>query len=511
MRESPQRTAAVTAQSVFDAAKPALSDADITTLLHTNWGLSGSVQPLVSERDQNVQLDTGTARYVLKIANRAEDTGFLALQNAALAHIAVTDPGLGVPRVVLTLAGADMAQFAGQTVRLMTFLPGTLYSAVTPNPALLSSLGDLLGRLSAALRGFGHPAAHRPGFLWNLDELGQLCPWLDDIAPAHRDMVRRVFDRYDARVVPYLKHLRGAVVHQDANDNNLLVDDAGGVSGIIDFGDMSFGRQINELAVALAYALLDCDNIYASAAPLIAAYAARFPLESHEAEVLFDLVAARLAASVCISSHRAKDHPDNTYLTISQAPAFRLLDRLDQTNPAFLAAFARTSAGLDAVPTHDAVVAWLRQCQPKGLFDIDLNRAGRFVLSLAKDAPGMIFAGDPVGHWNWLEAEFARQGASYAIGLYGEDRDVYKGPQFRSAASPEARSQHLGVDIFIGAGTRLYAPLAGRVLSVVDNDLPYDYGPTVILEHQAGEGGPLFWTLYGHLSRETLVTVTVGP
>lgn len=27
---------------------------------------------------------------------------------------------------------------------------------------------------------------------------------------------------------------------------------------------------------------------------------------------------------------------------------------------------------------------------------------------------------------------------------------------------------------------------------------------TVILEHRAGEDGPAFWTLYGHLSRETL-------
>jgi 4-aminobutyrate aminotransferase-like enzyme len=48
------------------------------------------------------------------------------------------------------------------------------------------------------------------------------------------------------------------------------------------------------------------------------------------------------------------------------------------------------------------------------------------------------------------------------------------------------------------------------VLSAVDNDLPFDYGPTIILEHRAGEGGPPFWTLYGHLSRETLAMVKPG-
>ena len=54
------------------------------------------------------------------------------------------------------------------------------------------------------------------------------------------------------------------------------------------------------------------------------------------------------------------------------------------------------------------------------------------------------------------------------------------------------------------------APLAGTVLSVADNDIPYDYGPTVMLEHEAGEGGPKFWTLYGHLARETLSRVKPG-
>ena len=495
----------MTAVSVFDAPKPTLTDAQIMRLLQTHWALTGALKPLVSERDQNVLLDTGTARYVLKIANRAEDAGFLGLQNAALAHIALTDPALGVPHLV-----GPMVEHHGHCVRLMTFLPGQLYSAADPTPALWASLGDLLGRLSAALRGFGHSAAHRAGFLWNLDEVQSLRPWLAEVSTEHRPMIDRVFTRHAANVAPHLPHLRGAVIHQDANDNNLLVDDVGRVSGIIDFGDMAFGRQINELAVALAYALLDCTDISATAAPLISAYASRFPLDPREATVLFDLVAARLAASVCISSQRAKDHPDNTYLTISQAPALRLLDRLDQTNPDFLSAFTRHAAGFEPVPTHDAVVGWLAKTQAASLFDIDLNRTGRFVLSLAKDAPGMIFAGDPVGHWNWLEQEFRARDAAFAIGLYGEDRSVYKGPQFRSAASPEARSQHLGVDIFIAAGTRLYAPLAGTVLSVVDNDLPYDYGPTVILEHQAGDDGPKFWTLYGHLARATLTTVQAG-
>jgi 4-aminobutyrate aminotransferase-like enzyme len=62
----------------------------------------------------------------------------------------------------------------------------------------------------------------------------------------------------------------------------------------------------------------------------------------------------------------------------------------------------------------------------------------------------------------------------------------------------------------VPAGTPVLALLDGNVLSVADNDIPYDYGPTVMLEHDAGEGGPKFWTLYGHLARETLARVKPG-
>jgi 4-aminobutyrate aminotransferase-like enzyme len=341
-----------------------------------------------------------------------------------------------------------------------------------------------------------------------------LKPWLADVEASHRPMVAAIFARYEERVLPRLATLRAAVLHQDANDNNIVVSGPGDatVTGLIDFGDMAHGRQINELAVTLAYALLDRPCIYKAALPLISAYAASFPIEAEEAEVLFDLVAMRLAASVCISSRRAREFPGNDYLLISQKPALALLDRLARTNPHLLAAFARHGAGLAPVPAHEAVVAHLAspELEPAPLFTVDLNRSGRMLLSLAEGAPGMEHAGDGRAYWSWLEARLAEAGASFAIGLYGENRDVYKGEQFATAASPEWRSQHLGVDIFIAAGTPLHAPLAGTVLSVVDNALPFDYGPTVILEHRAGQDGPPFWTLYGHLARETLERVKPG-
>ena len=325
--------------------------------------------------------------------------------------------------------------------------------------------------------------------------------------------MERVFARYQAQVKPRLPRLRAAVIHHDANDNNIIVDaaDAGKVTGLIDFGDMLFGRQINELAVTLAYALLDMPDAIAAARPLIRGYHAEFPLTEDELAVLFDLVAMRLAMSVCISSRRAKQYPDNEYLLISQKPAFEMLRRLDGMNPHFLHFAAREAAGLTPVPAHDAVVAWLKSpaCKPVSVLPFDIDRAARVVISLQAGAPGMEHAADPHAYWNWLKGKMAVEGALYALGLYGEDRNCYAGEQFKTDA-PEMRSVHTGIDLFIEAETSLHAPLPGRVVSVVDNAIAFDYGPTVILEHRAGADGPAFYTLYGHLSRRTLETVAAG-
>ena len=504
--------------SVFEHPQPELAEAEVRELLQRVYGLDGSTTPLVSERDQNFLVNAGGRRYVLKIANAVEDRRLLMLQNALLVHLAATVPELGIPRLMPTREKAEIAEWKAGTgvvhaVRLLTWLPGRLFSEVEKSPALLASLGAFIGRLADGLKGFGHPAAHRHHFLWNLDEAMAVKPWLKEVAPEHQTLVGRIFARYEHRVVPRLLGLRAGVLHQDTNDNNLIVSaDGSTVTGLIDFGDMSVGRRINELAVTLAYALLDMDDLHAAARPLIAAYAAACPLEPEEADVLFELVAMRLAVSVCVSSHRAREFPDNQYLLISQVPAFRLLARLDQLNPSLLAAFAREAAGLPIIVAHDRIVAWLSSeaCTPAPLFDFDLNRAGRCLVSLCAGAPGMEHSGNPDAYWAWLKQRFATEDARFAIGTYGEIRTVYSGDQYRTPASPERRTQHLGVDIFIEPGTALYAPLDGRVLSVADNAGSLDYGPTVILQHECGAGGPPFFTLYGHLSRDALTCVSPG-
>ena len=94
-----------------------------------------------------------------------------------------------------------------------------------------------------------------------------------------------------------------------------------------------------------------------------------------------------------------------------------------------------------------------------------------------------------------------QQGARYGVGGYNEKRGWYaRGEQF--SQGEEVRSIHLGVDIWAPADTPVFSAYDAVVHSAQDNALYGDYGPTVILEHDLN--GLVFYTLYGHLSRESL-------
>ena len=492
--------------TVFDSDPPAFSSDELARIAGELFGMHGSATPLVSERDQNARIDAADGSFVLKVANRAEQPQVLQLQQAALQHIATVDPALGVPHVV----APGTVEWNGHLVRLVTHLPGSAAADVPADAHTRRSLGELMGRLTRALQGFGHPAAHRPDFLWHLSNAPAVRPWTADIAdPSDRAVVEAVFRRHEQVVLPVLPTLRAGVVHHDANDRNVLVRD-GVTTGLIDFGDMVHAPLVYELAVTLAYALLDVPDVVAAAEQVVGGYTAEFPLTADELAVLVDLAATRLAMSVAISSHRGREHPDNEYLLVSQAPALRLLRRLAGMRHGFLQFAVRHAAGLAPVPTAPAVIAWLQSpdCHPADILDLPLRTTGRIVVSLADDAPLTRFGTDADAAWEWLQQQIEAADASLAIGRYDEDRSCYDGDQFRTDA-PETRSVHLGIDLFLPAETPLRAMLAGTVETVVDNAMPYDYGPTVITRHHTPDGVP-FWVLYGHLSRRTLSTVAAG-
>ena len=128
--------------------------------------------------------------------------------------------------------------------------------------------------------------------------------------------------------------MRKAVIHGDANEQNLLVatDNPMKIAGLIDFGELQLGSQINELAITLAYSLLGENDIAMASGKIIEGYDREFKLEAEEREILYYLLAMRLVTNITMTSHKAKLFPDNKYILISQKPARALLKKLEEEN-----------------------------------------------------------------------------------------------------------------------------------------------------------------------------------
>ncbi|MGA8262654.1 MAG: phosphotransferase, partial [Arenicellales bacterium] len=499
--------------------QPEPDEESVRAALRDSFGVEGVLTRLDGEHDLNWRVDSADGTYVARLSGHPGAIEAHEFQAALLAHIHRVDAGIRIPVPLeahrggtsadLTIAGRDWR------LRLFTFVPGRALRHAGRSPELLRSVGRFMGRLSVAMRGFGHPGAHQANPLWNLDNAGARFELIDFIEPPDvRACVERAAERWRRNVEPVLPSLPAAVVHHDANDDNVLVESRDGEYriGLVDFGDAVFARRINELAVALAYALMDVRDITAAARAVIGGYTSVHPLMAEELAVLFDLVAARLAMSLCISFKRRIDNPGNAYLQVSQQQAAGLLGRLQALNPQFAACIARAAGGHLAVASREAVVSYLsaRSGTFQSVFNFDLHAAPRTLVSLDRNSPGMEHADDPVAYGRWLDERMRETGARYAIGLYAERRDCYTSPQFESETGGQRRSVHLGIDLFVPAGTPVRSPLPGRVLSAQDNDAPLDYGTTIILEHRCGPDGPSFCTLYGHLSRASLRMVSAG-
>lgn len=494
--------------SAFDTANPAFSPEDLARLAREHFGVEGRVKPLPSERDQNARLIAADGReFVLKIANPAEDPDQIALQNATMRHLESVGMA-GIPRVVPTLDGADHAvvPVAGRParMRLVTWVAGVPLAETARTPAQLRALGAFMGRMARSMQGFGHPAAFRPGFPWSLDQVRQLAGHVEDIAdPGRRAMVGALFTRYAAFIAPRLPGLRAGVLHQDANDWNVITaaEDPDRIAGLIDFGDMCHGRVVNELAITLAYAVLDAPDLYAALWSVISGFVAEFPLTEGEADVVFDLMRMRLAGSVCISSRQSRLHPGNEYLLISQGPAFAALERMGRIDAEFLVALCRKAAGFEAVAGVGALRAALEAAEVRPILRPDPRCLPRMALPTDGRLPGMpAFSDRAFDTWFAVQrpASVPADLPFLGFGAWGEKRSVYTSAQFADAASEERRTRHLGIDIFAPAGTGLHAALDGVVHSVTYNADPLDYGHTLILRHHLA--GRQFFTLYGHLA-----------
>lgn len=317
---------------------PCLSAAALADLARDHWGLTGTLCPLTSERDQNHWLDTPQGSFTLKLANPAESPGLTEFQTLALHHLADETPGLPVPRVVPAQDGRPIVATRDGALRLLTWLPGTPLAHLPRSPELAAAIGAALGQLDAALSGFHHPAADHH-LLWDIRNTPDLAPLTPALPAELLPQVETFLARFRTDIAPALARLPRQVIHGDFNPHNLLADpeNPGHLTGILDFGDMTLSHRICDLAVAGSY-LIDPDDPARLLLPLVAGFAAANPLLPEELDLLPDLITARLVTTLTISAWRATRYPQNAAYILRNAPVSRAgLLALSRLDPARLA------------------------------------------------------------------------------------------------------------------------------------------------------------------------------
>jgi 4-aminobutyrate aminotransferase-like enzyme/Ser/Thr protein kinase RdoA (MazF antagonist) len=330
--------------SVLEDTPPSFGADDVARIAAERFGLDGTVTDLGSERDQTFLVEGQAASGVLKISNLGESAATLDLEAEAILHILRIDPELPVarPRAVSEAPGAAAYRAAVESpdgvhfVRLFERLEGqSRGGAGAPELSddAVRAYGEMHARLNIALRGFFHPAAGRE-LMWDLAQVAKLRPHLDSIADRERRrLVEAVLDRYEERVAPQWPRLRAQVVHGDLNLDNVLLDEQGRISGIVDFGDAVHTAQVADFAVALASLVRgrEAGEVFRVARIAIDGYASRLPLEPEELELLGDLVATRLAQIVVISAWRVARHPENAaYIQAWDADSWALLELIGE-------------------------------------------------------------------------------------------------------------------------------------------------------------------------------------
>lgn len=510
-------------------AKPRFTEADAVAIARKNFALTVSAETLPGERDQNFLLTAASGeRYVLKIANARETRSMLETQNRAMRHL---EKRLNFcPQVVAAQNGQFIAETSAATgekhfVRMLSYLPGKpLASVKRQGPGLMTDLGRRLGELSRALSDFDVPGAHRD-FHWDLaqapDRIPALLPLISD--PGLKELIAAAGVDFERQAAPLLPGLRRSVIFNDANDYNVLV--GGGddpfskdqqVVGIIDFGDMVHSYTIGDLAVAIAYAILDKNEPLDIAVSIAAGFHAVFPIEENEFAVLFDLVRLRLCLSACLAAWQLSQRPGDAYLAISQEAIRRSLPSLLRIPRRFATAKFCHACGLTAVPRVAALREWLRKNREHmaPVVGLDLGSEPLLVFDLGIASP--VLTGDPgktgeAAISQRLFSAMAEAGVKVGIGRYDEARLLYSSPLFVQGDPFAAadRTVHLGMDIFMAAGSAVHAPLDGEVFAFARNPVALDYGPVIILKHRTDDDEP-FYSLYGHLSLDSLFGLHAG-
>lgn len=328
-------------------------------LLKIKYNISNPrITKLVGYNTDNYKIESKNQKYILKsYTAENEIIDFVSAENEILLHLQKEKNNI-FPQPIQNTNGQFLSfsenKNSNQAFRLLTFIEGSFLAETLHSVALFKSFGKFLAAMDVKLLDVKNYTIQSHTHKWDLQHFTLNKPLTKYISePADRKLVDYFFLQYQENVRPHLYSLRKSIIHNDANDWNVLMQNEN-ISGIIDFGDCSYTHLINELAIAITYAIMGKKNPVEWAKPIIAGYHNVLPLEKKETDLLYWLIAARLCTSVCNSAYEKIKQPNNKYICISEQPIWELLRNWATINPVYARNEFRKAAGY-AAPIEKSV------------------------------------------------------------------------------------------------------------------------------------------------------------
>ena len=499
-----------------------ISNQQAEDILFKLFQIKGKATALPGELDFNFRIKVDNAEgYILKISRPNENENYLDFQQQLLQFVADHGRNLMAPKVISDTNGNAISKITDdfgkeRHVRLLSWVSGRVWSGVNPQlDDLRYSLGKQCGLLTQALQGFDHAEAHR-AFDWDVAQSLWTKAHVDLFRDEEKAIVEYFQNLFENSQDTYSK-LRKAVVHNDANDNNIIVSSdllEPKVEAVIDYGDAVHTQIINDVAVACAYAIMDHNDPLEAALPIVQGYHSTFELQEDELAHLYNAIAMRLVISVTKSAINKIAEPDNTYLLISEKPAWEVLEKWRNISPDFAHFSFRDACGYEAHPKAKSFKDWAEKqsFELNHLFPtIDKNDVHHVDLSVSSKWIGHQEEFNDLDLFQFKIDRLQKKNSNKIIaGGYLEARALYTSDAYDKIGNSgkESRTIHLGVDFWVPSSTPVHALFDGEVVIAVNDAGDKEYGGLVILKHQADDFE--FYTLYGHLSVESVTKNRVG-
>lgn len=444
--------------------------------------------------------------------------------------------GLHMPKVLVNSAGKAWVSWVDdngceQYVLAMECKPGKPWCEVVPqSQELLRSLGNVVGCLCLSHRDMCSNCRKCPqGAGDNACQLQVLSEWSIGrqlaVQTARFDCEKKVHSGIkDAELengfcAMSLESRFGSVESDvpsqsrlcprfDATDSLCVGTNEASRVGIVKhlFCVVSVG-VVHSVGGLVAKALLGKSDLLTTSFSVVKGFNESFPLEEDELEGLYIAVGHGLLTRVYAFCE--DKGPENTH-------AYQALSAWGKISSSLALFVFRHACRMEPCPTASRFQSWVDRHHStfSPIFDFDLNTERSLVFDfsvLGMSGKYLHSMDDRATSISHVATDLATCQARYGIGRYLEPRLIYTSDAYRTLGNERvlSRTIHLGIDLFVPAQTPIKNPVAGVVHSFKDNDSPGDYGPTIIIEHKIANDFT-FYTLFGHLSRESLEGKYVG-